>query len=90
MKNYHSSEAWEKLRKMKFAHFHVKNDYFYFVRFIGGYRVQVDSNGHAFCGVEDFNGVPFKKYNTRKVRRFIRKVNKVLENDKFRFNRITL
>lgn len=87
---YHSSEVWQKLIKMKFIYWRVSHKFFYFSKTVGGYRIDVYSDGLTSCGEADINGLPYKKYNKRKAKRFIRKVNKVLENDNDRFNRLTI
>jgi len=68
--------------KEGFIFFQVKNDFWYIVKYIGGYRVEFRSdNSFSYWG-NDINGF-FLKTRPRKLKRFLNRIENKLKKEVF-------
>lgn len=71
---------WYKLDAIGMLRWQPKEEFFYYTKHIGGYRIDITSTGYIMCIEDDVNGFPLKLY-PRKANKFIKKLNVILKEN---------
>lgn len=69
---------WTKLKNLGMYRWQPKENFFYYTKYIAGYRIDIYSTGDVSCISDDVNGLPIRQ-KPRKANRFIKKLNVILK-----------